>query len=70
MSELTQYETPLNVAKRLGYKIPKKYKKALYRYVKNQCFDLIVGDKENYPQGNSEVEESVTEFCLIYSLIN
>lgn len=75
--EVEQYEGAVDVAIRLGFKVPANYEASLGMFVKKCCEHILIGKNKRYstvshkqvcanmyPAKNKEVESAVTEYCL------
>lgn len=78
-----QLEGVIDVAIRLGFRVPKNYESPLGKYVKRYCEHLLRGKNNRYsnasskqinanmyPAFNTEVEKAVTAFCVEKALPN
>jgi hypothetical protein len=78
-----QFEGVVDVAIRLGFRVPKNYESPLGKYVKGYCEHLLRGKNNRYsnasakqinanmyPAFNTEVEKAVTAFCVEKALPN
>jgi phage anti-repressor protein len=78
-----QLEGVVDVAIRLGFRVPKNFESPLGKYVKRYCEHLLQGKNNRYsnasakqipanmyPAFNAEVERAVTSFCVEKALTN
>ena len=75
--EVEQYEGAIDVAIRLGFRVPANYEGALGSHVRKTCENFIVGKNKRYssasakqvsanmyPAYHPEVEDAVMDYCL------
>lgn len=75
--EVEQYEGAIDVAIRLGFRVPSNYEGALGNHVRKTCENFIVGKNKRYssasakqvsanmyPAYHPEVEDAVMDYCV------